>query len=240
MLNNEGVFNFFMINNDKFHRVSVKGIYSFADDILTSIEFQLKHANQNRNNHLVYIYTIPIIILSINFLESSINTLISLSSKPNNIIKNFKKGLEINKQNANNNVICQKKLLDKYKFVLKIYNYSYIKNDIEYQKIPDIIKLRNAIVHDKLINDEQEALQVLKSFEKYPEFNQEINNGCATSYLNYTLTCWIVNNVFCFYLKYMKLLLDSNDIPYRDKINNIINFISNTSVHDVNFCTENL
>ena len=164
--------------------------------------------------------------MSINFLESSINTLISLSSKPNNIIKNFKNGL----QNANNNVICQKELLDKYKFVLKIYNNNYIKNDIEYQKIPDIIKLRNAIVHDKLINDEQDALQVLKSFEKYPDFNQEINNGCATSYLNYVFTCWVVNNVFNFYLKYMKLLLDSDDIPYRDKINNIINFISNTSV----------
>ena len=124
--------------------------------------------------------------------------------------------------------------------ISKIYNNNYIINDIEYQKIPDIIKLRNAIIHDKLINDEQEALQVLKSFEKYPELNQEINNGCATSYLNYVFTCWVVNNVFNFYLKYMKLLLDSNDIPYRNKINNIINFISNTSVQDVNFCTENL
>ena len=90
------------------------------------------------------------------------------------------------------------------------------------------------------ININSKFSRILKSFEKYPEFNQEINNGCATSYLNYTLTCWIVNNVFCFYLKYMKLLLDSNDIPYRYKINNIINFISNTSVQDVNFCTENL
>ena len=87
---------FYITNNDKFHRVSIEGIYNFADDYLTTIFCLLESAEKNKNNYTVFTYTLPIIILSVCFLESNINNIIYLFSHPNNIINDYQKALIVN------------------------------------------------------------------------------------------------------------------------------------------------
>ncbi len=228
-----------MINNDSndknFHRVSVKGIYNFADDYLTTIFFLLKSARKNKNNNYIFTYTLPIIILSVCLLESNINNIIRFFSRPNNYIKDYQQALIVNDLIMDFK-IADKSILEKYALILKYYKNINIKSDIRYERVSRVIKVRNALVHDKQKKNkehetEQEIMLITKKIEKlYSDFAIDDNiNGVAPPwlpYLGFSATCWMVKCVFVFYLYYTELLFGKDSIQYELKIENILKYIA--------------
>ena len=219
-----------MANTNKFNNIKVKGIHDFAEDYLTTILCLLKSAEKNKNSDDVFTYTLPIIILSICFLESNINNIIYLFSMPNNIVKDYTKAKFIY-DIANDFKIIDKSILDKYVLLLKHYKNKDIKSNNRYEKVSRVIEVRNALVHDKQKNDEQAIMPIVKKFEKlYPDFIKDENiNGIIPPwlpYLGYNSTCWMLKCVFEFYLYYTELLFDKNSITYELKIKNILKYIT--------------
>jgi hypothetical protein len=73
-------------NSKKQNNIQISNMHYFADDYLTTLHFLLKQAKDNNKDDNVFTYTLPIIIISICFLESNINNLITLFDYPNNVI----------------------------------------------------------------------------------------------------------------------------------------------------------
>ncbi len=219
-----------MANNNKFNNIKIKGIHDFAEDYLTTIFCLLKSAEKNKNSDDVFTYTLPIIILSVCFLESNINNIIYLFSKPNNIVENYAKAKFIY-DIASDFKIIDKSILDKYLLLLKHYKNKDIKSDNRYEKVSRVIEVRNALVHDKQKNDEQAIMPIVKKIEKlYPDFIKDENiNGIIPPwlpYLGYNSTCWMLKCVFEFYIYYTELLFDKSLIAYELKIKNILKHIT--------------
>ena len=219
-----------MANTNNFNNIKVKGIYDFAEDYLTTIFCLLKSAEKNKNNDDVFTYTLPILILSVCFLESNINNIIYLFSMPNNIVKDYTKAKFIY-DIASDFKIIDKSILDKYVLLLKHYKNKDIKSNNRYEKVSRVIEVRNALVHDKQKNDEQTLMPIVKKIEKlYPDFIKDENiNGIIPPwlpYLGYNSTCWMLKCVFEFYLYYTELLFDKNSITYELKIKNILKHIT--------------
>ena len=219
-----------MANTNNFNNIKVKGIHDFADDYLTTIFCLLKSAEKNKNNDDVFTYTLPIIILSVCFLESNINNIIYLFSMPNNIVNDYTKAKFIY-DIASDFKIIDKSILDKYVLLLKHYKNKDIKSNNRYEKVSRVIEVRNALVHDKQKNDEQAIMPIVKKIEKlYPDFIKDENiNGIIPPwlpYLGYNSICWVLKCVFEFYLYYTELLFDKNSITYELKIKNILKHIT--------------
>ena len=224
-----------MTNNDKFHTVSIEGVYNFADDYLTTIFCLLKSAEKNKNSYTVFTYTLPIIILSVCFLESNINNIVYLFSHPNNIINDYQKALIVNDL-ITDFKIMDKSILDKHELILKYYKNKSIKSDIKYERVGRIIEVRNALVHDKQKKNEQhkttqEIMCILKKIKKlYPDFivDNDIKGAIQPwlPFLGYNPTCWMLKCVFEFYLYYAELLFGKVSNTNESKIKNILKYIA--------------
>lgn len=207
-------------------KVNVCNIHNFADDYLTTLYFLLKQAKENNKDYIVFTYTLPIIIISICFLESNINDIIESfkHSSDKNIIKNI----------CDDFVQLERtSLLEKYYIVLKYYKNIDIKRDKNkyFSKIAKIIDLRNLLVHDKtyvvmsILNEKDKIVQLLKD-QKWLKPNHNLNGMVPEwlQYLEYNNICIMLKTIFEFYLQFSKFLNSHEEPRYQNKIERIISW----------------
>ena len=212
--------------------VQVGYVHNFADDYLTTIHFLLKQAKENNKNISVFTYTLPIIIISICFLESNINNLIKLFYSPNNLINYNSTNRELTQKICDDFIQLDKTpLLEKYYILLKYYqNIDIKRNQNKYfSKVSKIIDLRNLLIHDKSyvvmpsLGDKDKIVQLLEK-QKWLTPNNNLLEPVPQwlPYLEYNNVCIMVKIIFEFYLQYSKLLIPNEEPIYQNKIARII------------------
>lgn len=213
-------------------RVHVGYVHSFADDYLSSLYFLLKQAKENQNDPIVFTYTLPIIIMSICFLESNINYLIDLFNHSNDMIDYHSQNRKLTKDICDDFIQLNKtSLLDKYYFILKYYKNIDVKRDRNkfYSKVTTIMELRNLLVHDKSYSvtptlGEKDKIVKLLENQKWLKPNNNLLGKTLSwlSYLEYENICRMVRAIFEFYIDYSKLLIPEKEPFYQNKIKGII------------------
>ena len=207
--------------------INVYGGHCFADDYLTSIQLLLQNAQKNNSDISVFTYTLPIITMLIAFLESNINNTLDLFNHPNNYIVTDNKTREFIQQIRNDFINPkQTPFLEKYYILMKYYKDINIKSDNRYEKVDDIRKIRNELIHDKsyIINDTNEELgNSIKLLQKYIEPNNNLKGFVPKwlPYFEYNSLCWMTKSIFDFYLWYSELLTPEQPPFYKNKIKQI-------------------
>ena len=210
----------------KITRVHAGYVHNFADDYLTTLHFLLKQAKDNNKYDSVFTYTLPIIIISICFLESNINDIIASfeRSSNKNLIKNI----------CDDFVHLDKtSLLEKYYIVLKYCNNIDIKRDKNkyFSKITTIINLRNLLVHDKsyvvisTLKEKDKIVQLLEN-QKWLKPNANLKGVVPEwlQYIEYNNICIMLKIIFEFYLQFSKYLNPNEKPRYQNKIKRIISW----------------
>ena len=210
----------------KITRVHAGYVHNFADDYLTTLYFLLKQAQKNNKDIGVFTYTLPIIIISVCFLESNINDIIASIERSSNqdLIKNI----------CNDFVQLDKtSLLEKYYIVLKYCRNIDIKRDKNkyFSKVFTIIDLRNLLVHDKsyvVISTLKEKDKIVQLLEKQKWLKPNHNlKGIVPEwlqYLEYNNICIMLKIIFEFYLQFSKFLNSNEEPIYQNKIERIISW----------------
>lgn len=209
-------------------------VQNFADDYLDTLHFLLKQAKENNKDIGVFTYTLPIIIISICFLESNINNLIGLFNSSNNIIDYHSENRALTKSICDDFIQLDKtSLLEKYYIILKYYQNIDIKRDKNkyYSKVTTIIELRNLLVHDKSYSifptkgDKDKIVKLLEN-QKWLKPNKNLTGLVPPwlPYLEYENICYMVKAIFEFYINYSKLLIPEQEPIYQNKIERIISW----------------
>lgn len=216
--------------------VQVGYVQNFTENYLDTLHFLLKQAKENNKDIGVFTYTLPIIIISICFLESNINNLIGLFNSSNNIIDYHSKNRSLTKSICDDFIQLDKtSLLEKYYIILKYYRNIDIKRDKNkyFSKVTTIVELRNLLVHDKSYsivptkNDKDKIVKLLEN-QKWIKPNNNLSGIVPPwlPYLSYESVCYMVKAIFEFYINYSKLLIPNQEPIYQNKIERIVSWHS--------------
>ncbi|MBO5947811.1 hypothetical protein J6Q66_03135 [bacterium] len=192
-------------------RIKIGYTHYFIDEYLNSIKTLMHHAKNNEHDIHDYIYTMPVIILVMSFLESAFDLFlydlkninfgkISKTQK-DNIIKKY---TEQYKKLRNRYTIEQK-----YNDSLSIMSFGKINNT---NNIETIRNLRNYMVHDRveLIAPWTEKTQdyIVESLKNkfVPQCRILDKQYFWANYINYNGTTWILNEIFNFYIAFCSCL----------------------------------
>lgn len=205
-------------------------IETFDKHYLISILFLLDKIKELQNEpEKAFYYTLPVIILSVTFLEAFINHLYYCINEQNCYKEDFQ---EIERDFVGDLYkdfdIEKASILDKYYYLLKYCKRENVKSRHEYELAKKVIELRNLLVHIKPYsvnsNPETEDDKIVKKLMGEYEIENMPNtiNNRWQNYLNYNGACWVFHIVIDFFGYFWHQLLPTKTTPYYDLLAHIL------------------